>query len=95
MITISIDDEVITTLDDNLLKMMGYSFPKDQIKDILINNILNVVNQKISEGQESLQKDWIPKIRDRFDLMPTKDNEIAALIFSQPDYKDYEERNDL
>lgn len=94
MITISVDDEEIIVLDDGLIKMMEYSFPKDKLKDIFINNILDIVNKKISEGQSNIQKDWIPKIRSRFNSMPTKDNEIAALIFSQPDYEDYDERND-
>lgn len=92
MIEISVDDIVIMTISDDELSMMAYSFPKEGIKDIIINNILNVVNQKLEEGKKNLQDDWVPKIRKKFNSMPTQDQDIATLIYSQSDYKDYDSR---
>lgn len=47
-----------------------------------------------------LKEEWIPKLQKRYTSIPTNDDEICALIFSQPDYKsrkqrDIEEKNYL
>lgn len=93
MITISVDNDVILTIDDDMLNMMAYSYPKDNIKNVIINNILNVINQKLEEGKKALQIDWTPQIRQKYDSMPTQDLDIANMIYAEPNYQDYDQRN--
>lgn len=92
-IVISVDGEAVKTISDDEINMMAYSYSNSIINQLFISNIVGVCNIKLLEARDILQKDWVPKIRQRYDTMPTQDEEIAALIYSQEDYKDYDDRN--
>jgi hypothetical protein len=40
-----------------------------------------------------LREEWMPKLADRMDSIPTGDEKFADLVFSQPDYKDRKARD--
>lgn len=93
MINISVGNQVIMTINDDQINVMAYSFSKAGLQQLVISNLVNILNQKLAEGKLNLQNDWLPIIRSRFNTMPTQDLALANLIFSQPDYKDYDSRN--
>lgn len=92
-ITISVDSDVILTIDNTTLKVLSYNNPKTTLKGILTNAIITFVNNKVEDSKNSLKAEWIPKIQARYDVMPTKDLQLGTLIFAEPDYKDYDARN--
>lgn len=93
MITISINDNVIITLDDATLQLLNYNNPSAEINNIIANGIGSFVNSLVDQSKKQLQAEWIPLIRQRYNEMPTQDNDIAALIYSQPDYENYDQRH--
>lgn len=92
-ITVSVDSDVILTIDNTTLKVLSYNNPKATLKSILTNAIITFVNTKVEDSKNSLKAEWMPKIQARYDTMPTKDLALGTLIFSEPDYKDYDQRN--
>lgn len=92
-ITITVDGTDIMTITDIQLKLLAYDFPKVGLKERLINHIKNSINTRLNDTKNDLQNDWLPIIRSRYNSMPTQDADIGQLIFSQPDYLDYDGRN--
>ncbi len=93
MLSIAINGVEIMEVSDFQLQIAGYSAPKEQIQNIISRLIANVVSSQLGSYGQSLQNDWVPKIRQRYASMPTADQDIANLIFSQKDYQDYDTRN--
>jgi hypothetical protein len=95
IIEIKINGEIVRVLDENAIKLLEYNNPSAEIGNIVTNAINNSVSQLISVSTQALQTDWIPIIRKDYNTMPTKDNDIAALIYSQEKYKNFDQRNGI
>lgn len=91
-ITVSVDNDVILTIDNVMLKVLAYNNPKAELKNILTNYISTFINNKVEDSKNALKAEWVPKIQQRYDNMPTRDLALGTLIFSQSDYKDYDDR---
>jgi hypothetical protein len=94
IIEIKVNGEIVNVIDENLIKLLEYNNPSAELINIVTNGINNSVGQLVSVSTQALQTAWVPLIRQRYDSMPTKDNDIANLIYSQPDYQDYDQRNE-
>jgi hypothetical protein len=59
--------------------------------DIFVSDMERRVNWVISHKYDmcydDLIKRWLPKLRERYDSLPTSKDALAELIFAQPDYK--------
>lgn len=61
----------------------------DDIFDEDIKRRLNwVVEHKYEQSLKRLKDEWMPKLKERYESIPTNDDALAELIFSQQDYKD-------
>lgn len=46
-----------------------------------------VITHKLDMCFDELIKRWLPKLRERYDSLPTSKDALAELVFAQPDYK--------
>jgi len=80
--------EITETMEKVLCNEMLASEFKDEVKRRLRYSIEN--RYEVSFGE--LKAQWEPKLAQRMDSIPTNPEKFAALVFSQPDYKDRETR---
>lgn len=94
-ITISINDNLVMTIDDNMIKMMQYDNPSAEITNIITKSVLAGANDVLNRSKTALQNIWLPILFNRYESIPTAQNAIGNLIYSQEDYKDYDQRNNI
>ena len=46
-----------------------------------------VITHKLDMCYDNLIKRWLPKLRERYESLPTSKDALAELVFAQPDYK--------
>lgn len=46
-----------------------------------------IISHKYDMCYDDLIKRWLPKLRERYDSLPTSKDALAELVFAQPDYK--------
>ena len=65
---------------------------QDNIKsDIFVSDMERrvewVISHKYDMCYDDLIKRWLPKLRERYDSLPTSKDALAELVFAQSDYK--------
>jgi len=92
MISIKLNDVEILNVSELDIKVLEYILKKDEINDRVSFLLSDSILSEIKKAKNILTGDWVPKIRERYDSMPTQDNDIGVLIFSQPDYQDKDQQ---
>lgn len=92
-VIISANGNTIYTITDDMIMAMQYSMSKSTIQNAILSIIQSDIDSYINKAKQNLSDAWLPLIRARYDTMPTKDADLGKLIFSQPDYLDYDGRN--
>lgn len=86
---ILIDGVELLTLTETQKKViqsgLGAEIFDNEIKRILKWILLD---QRYQLSFNALRDEWIEKLSKRYTTIPTNQDELAKLIFSQPDYKD-------
>lgn len=82
-----VDSVVVLELNSTQIKVL-----QDNIKsDIFVSDIERRVNWVISHKYDmcydDLIKRWLPKLRERYESLPTSKDALAELVFEQTDYK--------
>ena len=90
---ISVNDQELFTLSETQKKVIKNDIHEDIFDEDMKRRIQYIINHKYEKCLERLKQEWIPKIKDRFDSIPTNDDSLAQLIISQPDYKDRHARD--
>ena len=88
MLTIALNGNIICTLSDFQIQVILSYVPKSSLEKEITKKIKWVIN--CIEYEANLSKlfaDWMPKLKNRYKSIPTNDEDLAKLIFSQPDYK--------
>ena len=64
-------------------------------ESILKNDLLDIqawlqdaINGKINNSKKRMFREWEPKLKQRYETLPTSDSAIIAKILAEPDYKD-------
>lgn len=64
-------------------------------ENILKNDLLDIedwINQaaagKINNSKKRMLKEWLPRLKERYETLPTDDSALIAKILAEPDYKD-------
>lgn len=64
-------------------------------ENILKNDLLDIedwINQaavgKINNSKKRMLKEWEPRLKERYETLPTDDSALIAKILAEPDYKD-------
>lgn len=74
-------------------KVICNDIEADIIDDDLKRRVTYVIEHKYERCLERLKREWLPKLKERGQKsIPMDDDELAELIFSQPDYKDKKTR---
>lgn len=92
MINVKLNDIEILNVSELDIKVLEYILKKDDINNRISFLITDSINSEINKAKILLTENWVPKIRERYDSMPTQDNDIGLLIFSQPDYQDKDQQ---
>ena len=81
-----VDNKEVLELSETQQKVI-----QDNIKDVFVSDMQRRVNWVISHKYdmcyEDLIKRWLPKLRERYDSLPTSKDALAELVFAQSDYK--------
>lgn len=84
---ISVDGQEIFELSETQKKVICNDIIEDEFDADMKRRLHWILNHKYERCFERLKKEWDPKLSERMDLIPTKPDDYAKLVFSQPDYK--------
>lgn len=83
---ISINDEIIYESSENSLNYIN-SFVNEEIaQETIKNHIRSAAASFFNSYKDKLKNEWLPILFKRVKQIPTDDDELFALIKSQPDY---------
>lgn len=92
---ISVNDQELFTLSETQKKVIKNDIQADIFDDDMKRRLQYILMHKYERCLERLKKEWLPKLAERMPTVPTNDEQLAQLIFSQPDYKDRTQRDAL
>lgn len=84
---IAVDGQDLFTLSEVQKQVIRNDIPDEIFDEDMKRRILYYPIHKYEQCFKALKKEWLPKLASRMDSIPTKDEDLAKLIFSQPDYK--------
>lgn len=85
---IKVDDKKIFELSETQKKVIQNDISSEIFEADCARRVSYILQHKYERCMERLEKEWAPKLRERVASVPTNRDELADLIFSQPDYKD-------
>lgn len=91
---ISVDGKEILELSETQKKVMMNEISKDIFHEDMCRRLRWVLTHKCERCLEDLKSEWLPKLKENgIKFIPTDDEELAELIFSQPNYLDRSSRD--
>ena len=85
---ISVDGQEVFSLSETQEAGIKSEIPDDIFDADMKRRLEWVLTHKYEQCFERLKKEWEPKLKERYQMLPSGDDAIAQLICSQPDYKD-------
>jgi hypothetical protein len=85
---IKVDDVELFSLSETQKSVIKSEIPYDEFDADMKRRIEWVITHKYERCFQRLKKEWEPKLKERYTMVPSSDDAIATLICSQPDYKD-------
>lgn len=92
---ISVNDQELFSLSEVQKKVIKNDIHEDIFESDMKERIKYILIHKYENCFERLKSEWMPKLQERMDSIPTKDDALADLIFSQPDYKSRKQREQI
>lgn len=90
---ISVNDQELYVLSDIQKKVIQNEIPTEIFEDDMKRRLRWVLlDEKYKKCFERLKKEWEPKLSQRISSIPTDPDELAKLVFAQPDYKNRSQR---
>lgn len=91
---ISVDGKDILEFTETQKKVIMNDIPKDIFEQDMCRRLCYILEHKYDQCMERLKKEWLPKLKENgVKSMPTDDQELAELIFQQPNYYDRSTRD--
>lgn len=85
---VSVNDKEIFTLTDIQKKVICDAVPEEIFEEDMCRRLNWVLLHKYEHTFDIMKKEWEPKLREAgISMIPTDNDALAELIFSQPDYK--------
>lgn len=84
---IKVDEQELFELTLNQCKVICNDIHEDEFDADMKRRLQYILTHKYERCMERLRNEWIPKLKDRMDSIPTNDDKLAEIIFAQPDYK--------
>jgi hypothetical protein len=93
---VSVNDQEIFTLSEIQKKVIQNDIPSEIFDEDMKRRLKWVlVDEKYRRCMERLRREWEPRLKSHMPSLPTNDDEFANLVFSQPDYKNRSQRENL
>ena len=89
---ISVNNRELFSLSDIQKKVICNDIHADILDADLERRLQWVLMHKYEQCMKRLRDEWMPKLKDRVESVPTSDDAFAQLVFSQHDYKDRKTR---
>lgn len=89
---ISVDDKELFFLSETQKKVIKNDIHEDIFEDDMKRRLQYILIHKYEQCMKRLKEEWLPLLQSRIDSIPTNDDKLAELIFSQPDYKSRKSR---
>lgn len=93
MTKVFINDLLIFEFTELDKKALSDKFNKDDIEQRIKDIIGWAALSFATQAKEEIKKAWLPILFKRLKTIPTDDTELLTLIFSQPDYKDKDQKD--
>lgn len=84
---VQIDGKEVYSLNETKKKVIQNDIPSEIFVSDMERRARYIVEHKYERCLERLKLEWEPKLRERVQSIPTDQDALAELIFSQPDYK--------
>ncbi len=85
---VSVDSKPLFELNETQKKVIKNDIHKDEFEADMRRRLHYILTHKYERCFERLKREWEPKLKERgIAMVPTNDDALAELIFSQPDYK--------
>ena len=86
---IIVDNQEILALNDTQKKVLCNDINSSELDADIKRRVAYIVQHKYEQCFKRLKNEWDPKLAARgIEMIPTKTDAYAELVFSQPDYKD-------
>jgi hypothetical protein len=85
---ISVDGQEVFSLSETQKAVIKSDVPHDIFESDMKRRLEWVLVHKYEHCLASLKKEWEPRLKERYEMLPSGDDALAQLICSQPDYKD-------
>jgi hypothetical protein len=82
-----VDTKQVYELNSTQQKVIQDNIKSDVFVSDMERRVNWVISHKYDMCYDDLIKRWLPKLRDRYDSLPTSKDALAELVFAQPDYK--------
>jgi len=92
---ISVDDKEIYSLSEVQKRVIQNDIHADEFDDDMKRRLHWVLNHKYERCLERMRSEWMPKLKERIDSIPTDDDKFASLVMSQPDYTSRKQRESV
>ena len=89
---IYVESEQILELKEIHKKIIQNDIPTEIFESDMKRRLQYILTHKYDQCLKRLKDRWLPVLKDRMDVIPTDDETLAELIFSQPDYKNRSQR---
>lgn len=84
---VSVDDKELFSLSETQKKVIKNDIHEDIFDEDMCRRLQYILTHKYERCFERLKNEWMPKLQQRIDSVPTDPDRLAELIFSQADYK--------
>lgn len=89
---ISVDDQELFRLSETQKAVIKNDIQSEIFDDDMKRRLQYILTHKYERCFERLKAEWMPKLAQRVQSVPTDPDALAQLIFSQPDYKNRSQR---
>lgn len=89
---IQVDGKPVFELNETQKKVIQNDIPSEIFVSDMERRARYIIEHKYERCLKRLKEEWEPKLRDRVQSVPTDQDALAELIFSQPDYRSRSQR---
>ena len=89
---VKVNEEQLFELSEVQKKVICNDIQEDEFDSDMKRRLQYIIMHKYEQCFKRLKDAWLPKLQTRLSSVPTNDESLAELIFSQPDYKNRSQR---
>jgi len=90
---IQVDGKPVFELNETQKKVIQNDISSEMFVSDMERRARYIIEHKYERCLERLKREWEPKLRGRVQSIPTDQDALAELIFSQPDYRSRAQRD--